>query len=32
MNIDTKIKIIRYNCKHFVTTGDKYKFIGDLFF
>ena len=33
MNMDTitKLKIITYNCKHFVTTGDKYKFMDDIF-
>ena len=34
MNMDTitKLKMITYNCKHnFVTTGDKYKFMDDLF-
>ena len=31
MDTITKLKIITYNCKHFVTTGDKYKFMDDIF-
>ena len=31
MNMDTKLKIITYNCKHFVTTADKYIFMDELF-
>ena len=31
MDTITKLKIITYNCKHFVTTGDKYKFMDNLF-
>ena len=29
--MDSKLKIVSYNCKHFVTYGDKFTFIDELF-
>ena len=29
--MESKLKIVSYNCKHFVTFGDKFTFIDELF-